>query len=281
MLFQCGGDHYSYTGERTFARGNEGGLIDQWATKWGGNVYRTKPAEVTGRVPWLSMHNAVPRQKDRGAWANRGFVIRGWRARLGGRPARPWAAERGAKVRGADTSLIDILPPPDVEKLLPGDFVEAAVEHVVVPQRAEDYYGPNENLRAALKAGADTWRMIAREARGNDLAVAVTLGRLIRARPTAIAADADRAAFSIAGGLGYVPITIAGLTSCRRPTLKLREAGGDWRTVDQSDHGGDFWQMDYDEAKATWEVTFSVPLDTPGDARRRRDFRFDGGGGSG
>jgi hypothetical protein len=274
VLFQCGGDDYSYTGERTFARGNEGGLIEQWATTWGGNVYRTRPAEVAGRVPWFSMHNAVRRKKDQGAWANRGFIIRRWKARLGGRPARPWAAERGAKVRGTDTSLIDILPPPQVKKLLPGDFVEAAVEHVVMPQRAEEYYGPNESLRAALRADADTWKMIAREARGNDLAVTVTRGRLIRVRPTTIEADADQAAFSITGGLGYVPITITGLTGYRRPTLSLRDPGGPWRTVDQSDHGGDFWQTDYDEATATWQVTYSVPLDTPGDVRRQREFRF-------
>ena len=274
VLFQCGGDDYSYTGERKFARGNAAGLVEEWATTWGGNRYRTKPVEVTGRTPWFSMHQAVRRENDQGAWANRGLVIREWSARLGGRPARPWAAERGARVRGKDTSLIDLLPPPNVDRLLPGDFVQAVVEHVVVPQFADDYYGPNARLAAALKTGQNTWQMIHREAIGNDLAIDVARGRLLRRRPTRIAADAGRAEFTITGGLGYAPITLAGLGDYRRPVLQLRQPGGDWKTIDQSDHGSDFWQADYDPATRTWDITYTIPLDTPDDRRTRHEFRF-------
>ena len=274
VLFQCGGDHYSYTGERRFAWGNETGMRREWATRWGGNTYRTTPVEIAGRVPWFSMHQAVRRENDRGAWANRGIVIRRWRARLGGRPARPWAAERGAKVRGRDTSLIDIVPPPTVRKLEPGDFVTGVIEHVVMPQRADDYYGPNANLRKALERWGDTWRMIHREAVGNDLDVAVSIGTLERSRPTKIRAKNNRAEFTIAGGLGAVPITVTGLTGYRRPTLEMRAGSTQWKTVDQAVHGRDFWQTDYDEGSATWEITYSVPADTPGDARHTRRFRF-------
>jgi hypothetical protein len=274
VLFQCGGDDYSYTGERKFARGNEDGLAAEWDTTWGGNTYRTKPVELTGRVPWLSMHQAVRRENDQGAWANRGVVIRQWDAKLGGRPARPWVAERGASVRGTDTSLMDILPPPEVKALQAGDYVEAVVEHIVMPQHAEDYYGPNANLRAALQAGQDTWRMIHREAVGNDLQVQAARGQCLRLRPTMILAQANQAEFTIAGGLGYVPVTIAGLSGYRGPVLELHEAGGDWKAVDQADWGKDFWQTDYDAAAGTWQVTYSVPLDSPDDKRVTRGFRF-------
>jgi hypothetical protein len=274
VLFQCGGDDYSYTGERKFARGNEGGLVEQWQTAWGGNVYRTRPVEVAGRVPWFSMHEAVRRKEDHGAWANRGFVIRRWRAKLGGRPARPWAAERGARVRGRDTSLIDILPPPAVKRLRPGDYVEGLIEHVVVPQFAGDYYGPNANLAAALKAGANTWRMIHREAIGNDLKVDVARGKLVRVRPTMVRADGDRAELAVTGGLGYVPITVSGLSGYRNAVLEMQDGDAPWQAVDQSDHGRDFWQTDYDAATRTWQITWSIPLDTPADARRTRRFRF-------
>ncbi|HJN15448.1 MAG TPA: LamG domain-containing protein, partial [Armatimonadota bacterium] len=245
VLFQCGGDDYSYTGERKFARGNEDGLIEEWETSWGGGEYKTQPVEVTGRAAWFSMHEAVRRQEDEGAWANRGIVIREWDARLGGKPARPWAAERGAKVRASDTSLIDIVPPPNVTELQPGDYVEATIEHIVVPQRADDYYGPNENLRAALGEWENTWRMIHREAIGNDLEVGVTVGELTRRRPTLIRADSDRAEFTVTGGLGYVPVTIGGLSGFRDPVLEM-QVGGEWQVVDQSVHGSDFWQADYD-----------------------------------
>ena len=134
VLFQAGSDDYSYTSEKMFALGDERGLIKEWPTQWGGDVYRTAPQQISGRVPWLSMHQAVRREENAGAWADRGIVIRSWDARLGGRPAKPWAAERGQKVRGTDTSLMDILPPPGVKALMPGDYVDAVVEHVVVPR---------------------------------------------------------------------------------------------------------------------------------------------------
>ena len=220
------------------------------------------------------MHRGVRRQSDQGAWANRGLVIRRWRAKLGGRPAAPWVAERGAKVRGQNTSLIDIVPPPSVKQLAPGDFVIGAIEHIVMPQRADDYYGPNVNLRKALTRWGDTWRMIHREAVGNDLDVAVSIGTLERSRPTKIRAKGDRAEFSIAGGLGAVPITLTGLTSYRRPTLETSVGSAQWKTVDQADHGKDFWQTDYDAAGGTWEITYSVPADLPAEARHTRRFRF-------
>ena len=274
VLFQCGGDDYSYTGERKFAWGNETGLQREWSTSWGGGTYKTRPIEIAGRVRWFSMHQAVRRTNDHGAWANRGIIIRRWRARLGGRPAGPWAAERGAKVRGRDTSLIDIVPPPGVRQLEAGDFVTGIIEHVVMPQRADDYYGPNENLRKALTRWGDTWRMIHREAMGNDLGVLVSIGTLERSRPTKIRAKNDRAEFTIAGGLGAVPITITGLSGHRRAKLEMRAGSTQWKTVDQAVHGKDFWQTDYDTATGTWEITYSVPADTPADARHTRRFRF-------
>jgi len=277
VLFQCGGDDYSYTGERKFARGNESGLVEEWQTQWGGNRYKTEPVEVTGRVPWFSMHEAVPRATGAEAWANRGIVLRHWDAKLGGRNVRPWAAERGAKVRGTDTSLIDILPPPEVNRLEVGDYVQAIVEHIVVPQFADDYYGPNENFRSALQNWQDTWRMIHREAVGNELAIEGAAGELLRVRPTIVRAEKNQVEFAVTGGLGYVPITIAGLTDYRSPVLEVKD-GYSWTKVDQSIHGKDYWQTDYNAESRTWKITYSVPLDTPSDQRVRRQFRFRVGG---
>lgn len=277
VVFQIGADSYSYTGERAMALGNETGLLREWATQWGGGVYRTEPMACTGRVPWISLHEAVPRAEAArgGAWANRGVVLREWKATLGGRPAQPWIAEYGVKARGTDTSTIDILPPPGVTRLLPGDGVEATIEHVIVPQSAADYYGPNEALRAALEKDANTWRMIHREAVGNDRQVAMTTGRLLGLFPAVrIQTADDRAEFAIAGGLAYVPVTFTGLTGARAPRLEVRLPGGDWHPVDQAVHGNDFWQADYDASVARWEVTFSLPCDARGDPPPRREYRF-------
>lgn len=257
VLFQIGADTYSYTGERRMALGNETGLMNEWDTRWGGEAVKAGPYACGGRVPWVSLHGAVARRtaNGQGAWANRGVVIRAWRARLGGREAAPWLVERGVKAHGMETSTVDFVPPPGVARLEPGDFVEATFEHVIVPQAAEDYYGPNEALREALRKDADTWRMIHREAVGNDRNVTMTRGSLVGLFPAVrVRAVRDAAAFTLAGGLGYVPITVEGLSSPDGYTLRI-----DGRPVDQGVHGRDFWQADDDADSKRWSLTYTVP----------------------
>ena len=257
VLFQIGADTYSYTGERKMAVGDTKGMVLEWDTRWGGDEYRTQPLECAGVVPWVSLHEAVRRPgADRGAWANRGVVIREWRARLGGKDARPWVAERGTVARGVATSTLDIVPPPDVSRLEVGDFVEATIEHLVLPQAAADYYGPNEPLRAALATMQDTWRLVQREAVGNARRVAVRKGRLERLHPDVrVAMEDGRAEFTITGGLGYVPITITGLPTHRGGGFTI-----DGTPCDQAVHGNDFWQTDFDPETGTWSQTVTVPL---------------------
>lgn len=275
VCFQVGADTYN-SDQRKMALGNTKGLLKEWNAKSGGNRYQTAPLRCSGRLPWISLHEGVSQDKSgSGAWANRGIVIRQWRARFDGKPAAPWIAAYGTGAEGTGSSLIDLIPPPGVRRLLPGDYLDAVVEHVVVPQYARDYYGPNANLRAALKKEENTCRMIAREAIGNDLAVQVSRGTLESNWPVRVcAAEGREASFTVAGGLGYVPITISGLHDYHRPQLEIREAGGDWKRVDQSVEGHDYWQADYSPADRSWELTYTVPLDTLHDARKTRAFRF-------
>ena len=200
-------------------------------------------------------------------------MIRSWRARLGGNECGPWFAEHGIGAGAQSTSTADILPPPDVQRLEPGDFVEATIEHIVVPQFARDYYGPNESLRQALGRDENTWRMVHREATGNDLVVEASLGEVEGNRPVAVRAVDNRAQFAVTGGIGYVPLTIRGLTTFCTPRLDWRspDTNGIWQATHQARYGNDFWQTDYDPSSKTWEVTFTVPADSPDE---RREFRF-------
>jgi hypothetical protein len=257
VIFQIGADTYSSTGERKMALGNETGLSKQWKTQWGGNTYRTAPMECTGRIPWVSLHEAVPRGNEKpGAWANRGVVIRSWKARLGGAAASPWIAERGLNLRSVSSSTVDFIPPPGVTRLQPGDFIEATIEHVIMPQFAKDYYGPNQALRAALAKDENSWRMIHREAVGNDRRIEMKRGVLQRTHPAlTVGTVDDQAAFTLTGGLGYVPITFTGLSAQSGFTVLI-----DDQPVNQSIHGHDFWQADYDALTRRWSLTYNLPI---------------------
>lgn len=256
VLFQAGADTYSYTAERKMAMGNETGMLQEWNTQWGDNVYRHEPIECAGRVPWVSLHQAVPQAgKIPSPWANRGLVIRSWKARLGGREAAPWIAERGTNLGRKQFSTVDILPPPNITRLEPGDFVEATIEHVVVPQSAKDYYGPNQSFRTALGKDANTWKMIFREAVDNDIDIVLQQGTLVRKCPDIrVMADKGNARFTLTGGLGYIPITFDGLASAEGGKLLVNG-----QPLNQSVHGKDFWQTDYDPRSRKWSRTYNIP----------------------
>ena len=263
-IFQIGADSYSYARERTFAIGDAAGLSREWAAQWGGDTYRGPPQPCGERAPWVSLSGVDETRADRAMPAgNRGLVIRQWRARLGGTEARPFVAEHGTPSGGRPSSTIDVVPPPGVERLEPGDFVEATFEHVVLPISAAQYYGPDAALRTALETAADPWRLIHREAVGNERRVDASRGTVQRLSPDVrVAVESGAAEFTLHGGLGHVPLTFTGLESHRGGRLEV-----DGVRIDQGVHGNDFWQTDYDPRSGTWSQTFTVPC---GDAGSRR-----------
>lgn len=247
VIFQIGADAYSYSKAKQIAVGNAAGLGREWEAQWGGDAYKAAPTECIGAIPWVSLHG-VDSNDDEMPIGPRGLVIREWRAVLGGSDARPWIAEHGT------SSTIDIVPPPGVTRLEPGDFVEATIEMLVLPRSAEEYYGPNAALREAVRGMANSWQMVHREAVGNDRRLDVTRGVLERSWPDVrIRVDDGVAKFTLHGGMGYVPLTFIGLASHRAGELQI-----DGKVVDQSVHGGDFWQTDYDPATQRWSQTFTV-----------------------
>jgi len=267
-IFQHGADTYNFSQAGQFAFGNAEGLIDEWQCQPGGDTYRTEPRQAVGKYPWISLHGsrASSNKESEGAWANRGIVIREWKAKLGGKPAKPWIAEHGTSQRNRESSTIDLVPPPGTTRLEPGDFIEATIESIVMPQDATDYYGPDKALRKALQLYPDSWQMILREATGNERRVDIKTGALERSFPDLrIALKNDRANFSFSGGVGYVPVTFTGLTSASGYILNI-----DGKPLDQNVHGNDFWQNDYDPITGTWTRTYNLP----GTTDTSRQFEF-------
>lgn len=258
-LFQVGSDQYNMSRHKKFALGNENGLAREWVPRNDQEGQRALPDSVNGRVFWASLHEAAPRagQEGPGAWVNRGFLIREWNARLGGKAASPRFAEFKTGKRAGNTVILEVVPPSGITRILPGDFVEATIEHVVIPQKPGDYYGPNEALRTALKEMAGSWKMIHREAIGNSREINLQEGVLLHRYPDVrVVTSGERASYTLSGGIGYVPLTFAG---CKKSSGYVLTVNG--KVVDQSVHGSDFWQTDYDASTQKWSHTFNIPVE--------------------
>jgi hypothetical protein len=279
-FFQLGADRYNDISFRRMARGTINGLEEAWEPEKGGHSYSRRGEALGGTFPWIGMYEInkdTPRAfppNDQGALGDKAFIVREWKAKLGGNDCPvPCYSVYGTR-DGWDGALVELSPPKGLDRLEKGDFVEAQIEFIVPPQRADDYYGPNQNMVAALKASTEPWALTLREAAGANVSVEASIGQVEQAWPVRItAANGERAEFTVMGGIGYTPVTICGARAQRGFTLYTKNDDGTFAKVDQSSKvGRDWWQADFDAASQTWGITYTLPLDTPGDARTAHGF---------
>nr|MBC8481389.1 hypothetical protein [Planctomycetota bacterium] len=276
-FYQMGADRYNDNAFDYMAVGDSKGLSKQFEPVKGGLEYSVKNEKCGNKLPWLAIYGAgyVGKTENRkGAVANRGLIVRSWKAKLSGREiSAPSYSVYGTEDQ-AKSALFELSAPSSVKKLLPGDFVECEVEFIVLPQFADDYYGPNENLKKFLKENENTWKPVYREAVGNDLDVDVSVGKLIKLYPVEIELGTEqKATFKVAGGIGYVPMIFSGLKDYKG--MKLLEIKNGER-VDCRDN--ERYQSNYDIENQTWSVIFNIDLDTQADNRMEREFEFVTGG---
>jgi len=272
VFYQLGADSYNDHSFNKIARGNETGLLEEWSPAKG--TLDHAGIACPGAVPWFSLHEGSARAGESGAWANRGLVIRAWKAKLGGHDAPPLATINGTGNGNTPSNNVELVAPADLKELQPGDFVEGTVEYLVVPQFAKDYYGPNEGLRESLKSGENTWQPVHRLAVSGRLAATAARGQVRQACPLVVDLDpASRSAeIDITGGLAYVPVTFAGLPNASGWSLYSEKAGRKTK-VDQSVLGHDFWQVDRDD-NGKYRMTFNVLIEAPTGEPARTKLSF-------
>ena len=259
-FYQLGADFYNDSPARRVAVGNVNGLREEWSPIQAKDVYDRRSVPLAGEAPWISIHGIQRGAVNKGgAIASRGLIVRSWKALLGGKPcSQPYASFFASEwgKRNFHT-VIELSPPPDLEILRRGDFVEADVELVTFPADARAYYGPNQAFQKSLEQDADTWRLVQREAAGNSLRITPSRGEVGRSYPVSVTVDRkDRAACEIAGGIGYVPVTFSGLRDYWGYELLV-----DGRPLNQAIHGNDFWQTDYDSEHKKWRITYNILRD--------------------
>ena len=261
-LFKLGRTYSYHTPQ--IAYGNVDGLIEQRnapQTLKQGQVF-LKNVELTGPGPhWVAFTGATEvsarNPKPNGY---RALVIRKYEAVIGGRTyASPTFS---APVHKTDPTNLDIelLPPAGINEFNQGDHVELDLELITLPRIADDYYGPNETFRKHLAKNPSSWKTTFREAKGNDLELVVSGGRVLQNYPIVIHIEKPEVAVTIQGGIGMVPIRFEGLESAKRYRL-YQVINGERTEFDQSVHGQDFWQTDFDAASGTYKMSFNLPLD--------------------
>ena len=219
--------------------------------------------DLAGNGPWWVAFPGAHFTKETMSSGYRALVIRSYQAVIGGkkfsRPTITMPVNHVQKGVGLDLDLL-LVPPPGVEQLQPGDTVEMQVEWITLPRLADDYYGPNETFRKHLTENPSSWKTTYREASGNDLKVSAKGGTVLKSYPIRVRAEAATIQVIVQGGVGFVPITFTGLKSVKDLAL-FEIVDGREIKLDQSVHGNDFWQTDYDEGDQTYQLTYNLPLD--------------------
>lgn len=281
-FFQLGADHYNSFTFGRIARGSAAGMDEVWEPQRGSCSYSRRGEPLSGALPWVGAFNVsrdadgTAKGDDCGALGDKAVIVRAWHAKLAGQDIpQPFYSVYGSE-NGVKSAVIEIGPPNATTQLAPGDFVDAQVEVVLLPQKADDYYGPNAGLIAALKAQTEPWGLVVREARQSQLEVAATVGTIERRCPLTIKADASgNADFTITGGVGYTPVVITGLKT-RAPfnLARIRDDGTSERIDQSSEVNNDWWQSLYHPDTGSWELVFTLPLDTDDGTPKAQRFRF-------
>lgn len=217
---------------------------------------------------WISMSGG-PENKVEGAWADRGVIIRDWKATFSGMDYPPYMSifAKNAHHGGFPTNQIEFTVPLEIGEagiLKAGDRVSCTLELLVLPQYTDDYHGPNKMLSDILKISENArWKLVDYQAKAYDIRAKVSTGTLISSYPTVIKAENDSAEFTIENGAGYVPVEITNLSSNK--TYVLEELVEDkWINIAgaQEVYGNDYWQCRLDTKTNTYTLTYNVWRDS-------------------
>lgn len=283
-FLQLGTSLYDYYAPGAIAWGDAHGLQEETegALPLGVPEYYRQGIRLEGQAPWwVSQHGGRVRggRGDQGhlSASSRGLVIRHWHAELGGHPVEKPSISFFGTRSPLEGLMVELSPPKGLKYLQKGDFVDMLVEVILVPKHPEHYLGTNEAFRESLQHTADTWKAVHHRAANGAIDLQVHRGELERMFPPRIQVDDTGAAeVSVDGGLAYMPFTFTGVAQSLSPSIyEIRN--GVREKVDQSDHGNDFWQADYDPDTGHWAITYNLHLDGISDVAGSRHFVFEAG----
>ena len=274
-IFQLGGDIYNIHTTQQVVYGNDTGKVAQFLpNNNGSNNYTTAIIPLEGTNPWLWAGDGL---SYTGATSgididvNNGIIIRSYQAVFNGiQNNTPYVRERSSSIgfsasHGTNPTSYCLVPPAGVSSFSTGDSIELLIEVVVLPKQAVDYYGPNANFADALNTYGNSYELLLREARQNKITASSPSHTINSQYPLTVETSNNTGLVDITGGVGYVPLVFSKLTHVDNPKLWVAE-GSCWKLVDQSVHGKDFWQAEYNETTKLFDLVYNVNQDLPGDS---------------
>lgn len=262
IIFQMGGALYHSVRSKKYAVGNKKGCLKTWeATMGGENRYIQTKQPLSGEIPWIAMFDSET-SVDQGdlVISNRGIIVRKWEGYMNGKALRtPYYAEYSPlKGWGEDNSIINLTLPPEYKSLNKGDYLEAELEIILPPLKAEDYELSDSIYNRYLSENREPWTIVFQEAIQNNLSVTSPDEEIRSFYPVVIKAKKESLSFSIQGGMGYIPVSIDGIRSYKEKRLYRISENGVKEIVDQSVYGNDFWQNNINP-DGSYCITYNLP----------------------
>lgn len=260
VLFQFGGDHYNNPLEAKMAYGDTTGAATEWLST--NEVMSTKRHKLSNITPWVSLHDTrlLENDKKTGGMATRGFVIREWKATLGGKNSPAYLQQKNSNNLKLPLMQAEVVLPPGTNSLKKGDYIEATIEYLIPPKTSNVYYGENIEFKENLSKFANRWQIIARDAVLHEQKVQIKKGTLVQRYPDIkVKADQGNAQFIVRGKqYRYTPVTVSNLKSATQGQIFV-----DGKPLDQSLYGEDYYQTEFNAATGTWSKTYNIKFSGP------------------
>jgi hypothetical protein len=266
-LFQVAADRYSDNGFSRYAYGDASSVtLDHEISSHGTTGYASdadRGITLTGDSPWVMLYQSTATEGDLPEHlANIGFVVRDYRATIGGiETTTPHINIVRTYNGGSSQVAFELGIPFDASTpVVPaGSVITATVEYLVPPADKSAYYGASDWLTAMPAEHYQGTEMMLTLAADNQLEVETLTGTLRRTHPVELDAAPGMTAahFMLTGGLGYTPVTIHGLA--RPDGWRLEQAvDGSWERVSQAVEGNDYWQAYDDVASGRFDLIFNL-----------------------
>lgn len=280
-FYQFGGDDYNENHYDKMAVGNDDGTVSVQLgdtvysgdfalpvlneVRYIGNENKMQRIDIEGEGLWIAYMGYAPVLYKATPGANRMLNVLSYNAQLNGKTyTKPSLSFYHTMTGNIPCVAVELSPPSEVGNVInKGSVVEGTVEFLNMPVAKSDYYGPSAIIKNMPAEDFNTSRIAYKYAVGAKYAVTVHTGELIKNTPAYIkCAESQQkgqtaAEITVKGGMGYVPLTFTNVKHYSGYSVE-QQINGEWKKVDQSVYGNDYWQAWYNANDCTYELTYNL-----------------------